>query len=144
MVYIRTAADPNGARNDYQICNVPYETLPEGWAEIPEELIEKWEMYRPYFKLKIEDGRVTDIEDDPVARQAAPVQEPGPARLRELAYDGRELIEWPADSEEYYTVSGAAKLWMYYLAEGDTATSSALSALIAAAKAAIRAEYPDE
>ncbi|MBQ3403994.1 MAG: hypothetical protein IJG63_01070 [Oscillospiraceae bacterium] len=143
MVYIKTEADINGAHSEYQISSVPYEQLPEGWAEIPEGLLEKWESFRPYVKLSMENGLITDIEDDAEARAAAPVITDAPARLRERAYDSRELIQWPEDSGEYLTVSGAAKLWMYYLAEGNTATSAALSALIADAKAAIRAEYPD-
>ena len=41
------------------------------------------------------------------------------------------------------TVTEAAQQWQYYAAEGNTAKTDKLTALIAEAKATIREKYPD-
>jgi len=64
-----------------------------------------------------------------------------PAQRREAAYDNDKRINWEG---KLLTVTGAAQVWAYYAAEGDEETAAALTALIAEAKAAIRAEIPDE
>lgn len=58
---------------------------------------------------------------------------------RELAYNAAQVIAW---NGEMLTVTQAALHWQYYAAEGSTKADD-LRALIAAAKAQIRAEYPD-
>lgn len=65
---------------------------------------------------------------------------PTPAQQRETAYDTDPLIQWQGKS---ITVTEAARLWTYYTSEGDAATATALTEQIAAAKAEIRARYPD-
>lgn len=73
---------------------------------------------------------------------AAPVEvTQTPAQIREQEYENLKVIAWKGD---LITVNAAAQLVMYYLAEGDTETVASLQALIAPAKAAIRAEHPDE
>ena len=64
-----------------------------------------------------------------------------PAQLREEAYNTQAIIEWDGDM---LTVTQASQKWQYYAAEGDTAKTDALTALIAEAKASIREQYPDE
>lgn len=66
---------------------------------------------------------------------------PAPAQLREEAYNTQAIIEWHG---EMLTVTQAAQKWQYYAAEGNTAKTDELTALIAAAKQTIREQYPDE
>ena len=77
-------------------------------------------------------------EPEPVPVEPA---EKTPAELREAAYQTEAVIEYGG---EMITVDEANKLYLQYLAEGDTDKTTALTGLIAAAKAQIRAEYPDE
>ena len=60
---------------------------------------------------------------------------------RETAYDTEFVIEW---ENEMITVTKASQIWQYYAAEGNTAKTDELTALIAEAKANIREQYPDE
>ena len=76
-----------------------------------------------------------EIEAD---RAAAPTL--SPAEQREEAYNTSRIIPWDGGS---ITVTEAAQLWQYYAAEGNPKAEQ-LQALIAAAKAEIRAQYPDE
>ena len=73
-------------------------------------------------------------------RQQTAMPEPTPSELREQAYNTTPVIAWGG---AMLTVTEAAQKWQYYAAEGDTAKMDALTALIAAAKADIRAKYPD-
>ena len=59
---------------------------------------------------------------------------------REQAYNTDPCVAWDGDM---LTVTEAAQQWSYYAAEGNAAKMDALTALIAAAKAEIRAKYPD-
>lgn len=63
-----------------------------------------------------------------------------PAEQREAAYNTAKIIPWEGGT---ITVTEAAQLWQYYAAEGNPKAEQ-LQALIAAAKAEIREEYPDE
>lgn len=73
--------------------------------------------------------------------EPTPEPNPTPKELREKAYDTRKVITFDND---ILTVTEAGMHWQYYAAEGDTAKTAELTALIAAAKSEIRAEYPDE
>ena len=66
---------------------------------------------------------------------------PTPAQQREEAYNTQAIIAWDG---EMLTVTEASQKWQYYAAEGDTAKTDELTALIAEAKAGIREQYPDE
>ena len=66
---------------------------------------------------------------------------PAPAQLREEAYNTQAIISFGG---EMLTVTQASQKWQYYAAEGNTAKTDALTALIADAKASIREQYPDE
>ena len=65
---------------------------------------------------------------------------PTPAQLREEAYNTQAVIPWDGSM---ITVTQASQKWQYYAAEGNTAKTDALTALIAEAKASIREQYPD-
>lgn len=66
---------------------------------------------------------------------------PTPAQLREEAYNTQAIISFGG---EMLTVTEASQKWQYYAAEGNTAKTDELTALIAEAKASIREQYPDE
>lgn len=63
-----------------------------------------------------------------------------PAEQREEAYNTSKIIPW---EDSTITVTEAAQLWQYYAAEGNPKAEQ-LQALIAAAKAEIRAQFPDK
>ena len=62
------------------------------------------------------------------------------SEIREQAYNAVLVVSW---SGATLTVTEAAQQWQYYAAEGNTTKTDALTALIAEAKAEIRAKYPD-
>jgi len=62
------------------------------------------------------------------------------AQQREQAYNTAPVIPW---GNSMLTVTEAAQQWAYYAAEGDEDKTDALTALIAQAKADIRAQWPD-
>ena len=64
-----------------------------------------------------------------------------PAAWRKQAYNTDPVIPWDG---AMLTVTQAAQQWAYYAAEGRTDKTDALTALIAAAKEKIRAQYPDD
>ena len=66
---------------------------------------------------------------------------PTHAQLREEAYNTQAIIAWGG---EMLTVTEASQKWQYYAAEGNTAKTDELTALISEAKASIREQYPDE
>lgn len=133
MKMLKIAALSNGAHRN-QTCHGP---LPEGWALIPEG------MELPNFPF----GEVVAEKVDGVmtVTKWVPgiVPESGtatPTQQREEAYNTQPIIPWEG---EPLTVSQAAQKWMYYAAE-DSEKAAELTALIADAKQAIRAQYPDE
>ena len=63
-----------------------------------------------------------------------------PAQQREETYNTAKIIPWDGGT---ITVTEAAQLWQYYAAEGNPKADE-LTALIAAAKADIRAQFPEE
>ena len=88
--------------------------------------------------LVFSDGtkKIIDIDVDDIK-----IDLPTPAQKREEAYNTQAIIDWNGSK---LTVTGAAQLWQYYAAEGNTAKTDELTALIAEAKASIREQYPDE
>ena len=63
------------------------------------------------------------------------------AAWREQAYNTIPCVSFGGSM---LTVTEAAQRWAYYAAEGRTDKTDAITALIAAAKAYIRKQYPDE
>lgn len=86
-----------------------------------------------------EDG-YTPTTEEIADMEPAPVPELTPAEQREQAYNTERVIRWDG---ELLSVTEAAQKWAYYAAEGRTDKTDKLTALIAAAKASIRAQYPD-
>ena len=68
-------------------------------------------------------------------------EQPTPAQQREESYNTQAIISFGG---EMLTVTQASQKWQYYAAEGNTAKTDALTAMIAEAKASIREQYPDE
>ena len=92
------------------------------WEEINGEIVRVW------------------TETDPPEPVTVP-QELTPSEHREQAYNTVASVEWDGDM---LTVTQAAQQWTYYAAEGRTDKTDKLTALIAAAKQAIREQYPDK
>lgn len=96
----------------------------EQCLEAPDEVEQNW-AYNP------ETGAFSvSVEPEPLT----------PAQQRETAYNTQPIIEW---EDKQLTVTQAATKWQYYAAEGSTKADE-VQALIAAAKQAIREQYPDE
>ena len=89
-----------------------------------------------------QDGKIVRVwtETDPPEPVTVP-QELTPSEHREQAYNTVASVEWDGDM---LTVTQAAQQWAYYAAEGRTDKTDALTVLIAAAKQAIREQYPDK
>ena len=88
--------------------------------------------------IAIQLGAVASYEGAMIGAEYAPCG-PAPSELREEAYNTEKVIKF--DGQEL-TVSEASQKWQYYAAEG-SAKADELQALIVAAKAEIRAKYPD-
>lgn len=91
-----------------------------------------------------QDGQIVRVweEAEPPEPEHVPTpRELTPAEKRELAYNTVACIEWDGTM---LTVTQEAQQWAYYAAEGNTAKTDTLTELIAAAKQAIREQYPDE
>ena len=138
MRIIEIAELKNGAHNEQDINwgNSAVFPVPAGWAILPGD------METPNFPF----GDITvDNQTPPVVTGWTPLpipepEKPTPTQLREEAYNTQAIIEW---NGEMLTVTQAAQLWQYYAAEGNTAKTDELTALIAEAKASIREQYPD-
>lgn len=134
MRMIEVEALDNGAHKNQDFHGI----LPDGWAVIPAD------METPNFPFG--DVEVSKVDGVMTVTKWTPGEMPEPvertpAEKREEAYNTLPLIEW---EDEIMTVTQAATKWQYYAAEGDTAKSDELTALIASAKKAIREQYPDE
>ena len=93
------------------------------WEEIDGEIVRVW------------------TETEPPAEETAPAPEMTPAEQRERAYNSDPCVPWDGDM---LTVTEAAQQWSYYAAEGRSDKTDALTALIAAAKEKIRAQWPEK
>ena len=126
-----------GVYNDHKADHIT--AHPDGWAVIPEG-IPLPATFPRLGSIEAEeiDGRMTVTA---MAEGTLP-EEPAlsPAEQREAVYNTAQIIPWDSVT---VTVTGAAQLWQYYAAEGNPKAAQ-LQALIAAAKADIRAQIPDE
>lgn len=121
--------------------NIVVEIIPE--YALP---VEKW--YGPAFAKQcmeapdeVEQNWLYDPETGSFSEPVSPEPETTtPAQQREQAYNDQPVIEWDGDM---LTVTQAATKWQYYAAEG-SAKADELQVLIAAAKQAVRAQFPDE
>lgn len=150
MKIIEIDALANGAHRNQDGASA----VPEGWAVIPDDMPIP-ETF-PFVDIEVEEvehtreSMIPDAEPETytvmtvTSMTAGTVPEPEPltpAQLREEAYNAQAIISW---NGEMLTVTQAAQQWAYYAAEGDTAKTDDLTALISEAKAAIREQYPDE
>lgn len=137
MRIIEITALSNGAHRNQ---TGSFYTVPDGWAVIPDD------METPNFPF----GEVTvnETQTPPIVtgwtplpiQEPEPEPEPTPAQLREEAYNTQAIIAW---DDDMLTVTEASQKWQYYAAEGNTAKTDELTALIAEAKARIREQLPD-
>ena len=136
MRIIKVSESFGAAHDNQTIFNSNY--VPVGWAVIPDE------METPNFPF----GSITvdETKTPPVVTSWTPLpipepDPPTPAQQREEAYNTQAIISFGG---EMLTVTQASQKWQYYAAEGNTAKTDALTALIAEAKASIREQYPDK
>ena len=136
MRIIEIAVLDNGAHRNQ---TGTFSDVPDGWAVIPDTLDTP---NFPFGDVTVDDSTPSVVQTwTPLPiPEPEPEPEPTPAQLREEAYNTKAIIEW---NGEMLTVTQAAQLWQYYAAEGDTAKTDELTALIAAAKAGIREQYPE-
>jgi len=69
MIILNLTAESNGAHAN-QTVNGNLSSIPEGWAQIPDNLLPAWEAYKPFVTLTVEDGVITGMADNPEARAA--------------------------------------------------------------------------
>ena len=87
-------------------------------------------------------GQYIEMTPEEIAAlKAATAPELTPAEQREQAYNTEPCVAWDGSM---LTVTEAAQRWAYYAAEGRSDKTDALTALIAAAKASIRAQWPEK
>lgn len=149
-VYIQT--DKSGTITR---CDGGYTTPADltGWTQIDEGTGDKYNLCQSHYfdgglytadfipRWKLQDGAPVLRDEDDLAADRAARDAKTPAERREAAYNSDAVIEWGGET---LTVTQAAQQWAYYAAEGNADKTAALSTLIAAAKADIRAQYPDE
>lgn len=151
MKIIEIEALSNGAHRNQ---DGGFDVIPSGWAVIPDDMeipdtfpfvnIETEEVEHTKESM-IPDGEPETYKAATVTKMTAGIvpepEKPTPAKQRENAYNTKAIIEWDG---EMLTVTKASQKWQYYAAEGNTAKTDELTALIAEAKAKIREQYPDE
>ena len=67
MLIIKLTAESNGAHANQ---TGMFETIPDGYADVPENLISVWEQYKPFVTLTVGDGGIAGIVDNSDARAA--------------------------------------------------------------------------
>lgn len=93
MTIIEIAALENGAHRNQTVSELT--ELPEGWAVIPDELLEIWDAAKPFVSVTASDGVVTEL----TAGEAPPPdeEEPEPDTLEQRISDIEDaLIELAA------------------------------------------------
>lgn len=80
MTIVELEALPNGAHRNQTVTDL--EHLPDGWLEIPEELMDMWEFAAPYADFTVSDGKITAIIPKP-APEPAPEPEPEPSPMEQ-------------------------------------------------------------
>lgn len=72
MLIVRLDTEDNGARAN-QIVYPAFDTVPEGWVQIPQALEDRALELLPWMGLEVQDGAVVGIYDDVASRAAAAV-----------------------------------------------------------------------
>lgn len=114
-----------------------FSTIPDGWAEIPDD-IETPNF--PFGEVTVDETQTPLVVTSWTAGTIPEPETPSPAKQREEAYNTQAIISFDG---EMLTVTQASQKWQYYAAEGNTAKTDELTALISEAKASIREQYPD-
>lgn len=70
MLIVKLEAGETGARGN-QVIYPALEEIPEGWAEVPQELEAEALEFLPWMTLEVRDGKITGIGDNAEARAAA-------------------------------------------------------------------------
>ena len=135
MTIIEIATQSNGAHRNQ---TGSFASVPEGWAVIPDDM----ETHNfPFGDITVDETHTPPMVTGWTPLPIQEPEKPTPAQLREEVYNTQAVI--PLDGE-MLTVTEASQKWQYYAAEGNTAKTDELTALIAEAKASIREQYPDE
>ena len=142
MMYLNPKKNSSGAHPNLQ--STPAPGLLEFPAAFQSEFYKAGKHYAGFVDIEHDGQTVTSCVWNEEAYQAYlaehPVNQLTPAERRETSYNTEAIIPWAG---ELLTVTAAAQLWQYYAAEG-SGKAEELQALIAQAKAEIRAKYPDE
>lgn len=133
MYVVEIIKRPNGSHRNHTYNDV----VPDGWAVIPENMETQ--------NFPFGDVEVSEINGVMTVTKWTPGEmpvpkAPTPTQQREQTYNTQPIVEWEG---EMLTVTQAATKWQYYASEGSTKADE-LQALIAAAKQAIREQYPDK
>lgn len=143
VTIVKIMADKNGfhASNTVDIAPDSFQML-DGWAVLPESVgapdtIKNY----PYGDITVDETQAPPVVTSWTPLPIPEPETPTPAQLREEAYNTQAIIAWDGSM---ITVTQASQKWQYYAAEGNTAKTDELTALIAEAKASIREQYPDE
>jgi hypothetical protein len=85
---------------------------------------------------------VTDNADEAAIQAVIAAHDPAPApdKVREITYSTEKVISWQG---QMLTVDEARAAWLLYAPEGSPKADE-LTALIQAAKASVRTQYPDK
>lgn len=135
MRLIEIAALDNGAHKNQTIDGaIP---VPDGWAILQDDM-ETTNF--PFGNITVDETQTPPVVTSWTPLPAPEPEKPTPAQQREEAYNTQAVIPWDGSM---ITVTQASQKWQYYAAEGNTAKTDALTALIAEAKASIREQYPD-
>jgi hypothetical protein len=134
MITIISKEKTNGIFHDIETRS--HDFVPDGFALVPEELIDKVTQSQGYCDLIFDtDGNLANIT--PLEIPAPP--EPSSAEKRKQAYETLEIIEYNGTK---ITVDAANIRWWHYEAEGAMDKADNITSLIAAAKKQIREMYP--
>ena len=135
MRIIEITALDNGAHRN-QTGN--FDTIPDGWAVISDGMATP---NFPFGDVTVDETQTPPIVTKWTAGTIPEPETPSPTKQREEAYNTQAIISFGG---EMLTVTQASQKWQYYAAEGNTAKTDELTALISEAKASIREQYPDD
>ena len=135
MRIIEITALDNGAHRNQ---TGTFSTIPSGWAVIPNDMATP---NFPFGEVTVDETQIPPVVTGWTAETIPEPETPSPAKQREEAYNTQAIISFGG---EMLTVTQASQKWQYYAAEGNTAKTDELTALISEAKAIIREQYPDD
>ena len=135
MIMIEIAPLSNGAHRNQ---TGTFSTIPDGWAVIPDGMETP---NFPFGEVTVDETQTPPVVTGWAVGTIPEPETPSPAKQREEAYNTQAVISFEG---EMLTVTQASQKWQYYAAEGNTAKTDELTALIAEAKASIREQFPDE